>query len=198
MKSEVRQPKQERAIEKKNKILRTGYDVFAEKGYYGTNTAEIAKRAGVSIGIVYGYFADKRDILLNVLDLYLQKISEPIMGILKDATQLSLPQTIEQIVRQTVQVHRDNANMHKMLHSLAATDESVNERFLSTQDHATEKFTKRLTELGVTVPNLRERVHLAIDIIEAFAHETVYDQHPYLDYAALEKVVCNTITHLFV
>ena len=54
MKNEVRQPRQERSIEKKNKIIEAGYQLFSEVGYYGTNTAEIAKRAGVSTGIVYG------------------------------------------------------------------------------------------------------------------------------------------------
>ena len=69
MKNIVREPRQERAIEKKNKIIKAGYELFSEVGYYGTNTAEIAKRAGVSTGIVYGYFQDKRDILLSVLEI---------------------------------------------------------------------------------------------------------------------------------
>ena len=68
MKSTVRNPRQERAIEKKNKIIDASYELFSEVGYYGTNTAEIAKRAGVSTGIVYGYFQDKRDILISVLE----------------------------------------------------------------------------------------------------------------------------------
>ena len=79
MKNIVREPRQERAIEKKNKIIKAGYELFSEVGYYGTNTAEIAKRAGVSTGIVYGYFQDKRDILLSVLEIYLEKVSAPLL-----------------------------------------------------------------------------------------------------------------------
>ena len=56
MGKEIREPRQERSIEKKNKIIRAGYELFSEVGYYNTNTAEIARRAGVSTGIVYGYF----------------------------------------------------------------------------------------------------------------------------------------------
>ncbi|MDE6302929.1 MAG: TetR/AcrR family transcriptional regulator [Clostridia bacterium] len=56
MSQEVREPKQERSIEKKNKIVQAGYELFSEVGYHSTNTAQIAKRAGVSTGIVYGYF----------------------------------------------------------------------------------------------------------------------------------------------
>ena len=81
MKNEVRQPRQERSIEKKNKIIGAGYELFSEVGYYGTNTAEIAKRAGVSTGIVYGYFQDKRDILICVLEIYIEKVFDPILKI---------------------------------------------------------------------------------------------------------------------
>ncbi len=45
MASNIRVPQQERSIEKKNKIIQAGYQLFSEVGYYGTNTAEIAKRA---------------------------------------------------------------------------------------------------------------------------------------------------------
>ena len=66
----IREPNQERSIEKKNKIIEASYEIFSEAGYYGTNTTDIAKRAGVSTGIVYSYFKDKRDILLYVLNIY--------------------------------------------------------------------------------------------------------------------------------
>ena len=55
MSETVRKPKQVRSIETKKRIVEAGYVMFAEKGYFNTNTAEIAKKAGVSTGIVYGY-----------------------------------------------------------------------------------------------------------------------------------------------
>ena len=67
----------------KNQI-RAGYELFSEVGYYGTNTVEIAKRAGVSTGIVYGYFEDKRDILINVLEIYIDKVYEPLSHIIEN------------------------------------------------------------------------------------------------------------------
>ena len=82
MKAEKREPIQERSIEKKNKIISASYELFSEVGYYGTNTAEIAKRAGVSTGIVYGYFQDKRDILISVLDIYIEKVFAPFFNMI--------------------------------------------------------------------------------------------------------------------
>ena len=51
--NEIREPVQKRSIEKKEKIIKAGFDLICEKGYYNTNTAEIAKKAGVCTGIVY-------------------------------------------------------------------------------------------------------------------------------------------------
>ena len=67
---EIREPIQKRSIEKKEKIIESGFELICEKGYYNTNTAEIAKNAGVSTGIVYQYFKDKHDILIDALKKY--------------------------------------------------------------------------------------------------------------------------------
>ena len=64
---EIRKPIQKRSIEKKGKIIESGFELICEKGYYNTNTAEIAKNAGVSTGIVYQYFKDKHDIFIEAL-----------------------------------------------------------------------------------------------------------------------------------
>lgn len=41
------------SLEKEEKIIKAGFDLMCKKGYYNTNTVEIAKFAGVSTGIVY-------------------------------------------------------------------------------------------------------------------------------------------------
>ena len=75
--SEIREPIQKRSIEKKEKIIQAGFELICEKGYYNTNTAEIAKVAGVSTGIVYQYFKDKHDILIEGIKLYSNSIFYP-------------------------------------------------------------------------------------------------------------------------
>ena len=68
--NEIREPIQKRSIEKKEKIIQAGFELICEKGYYNTNTAQIAKAAGVSTGIVYSYFKDKHDILIEGIKIY--------------------------------------------------------------------------------------------------------------------------------
>ena len=44
----VRVPQQDRSITTREKIVDGAYELFAEMGYHNTNTAKIAKQAGVS------------------------------------------------------------------------------------------------------------------------------------------------------
>lgn len=66
----IRKPKQERSIEKRNKILQVAKDLFSDKTYFNVTTNEIAKKADVSVGTLYAYFASKEDILTALLKRY--------------------------------------------------------------------------------------------------------------------------------
>ena len=50
--NDTRIPVQKRSIEKRKRILEAGFQLFCEKGYYKTNTIEIARHAKVSTGTV--------------------------------------------------------------------------------------------------------------------------------------------------
>ena len=198
MANDIRQPRQERSIEKKNRIIQAGYELFSEIGYYGTNTVEIAKRAGVSTGIVYGYFHDKHDILLCVLDIYLKEVTQPIMALFDGMQQpLNVTTLVTKVLETTIEMHTTHAHLHNTLHSLASSDEAVDRQFLELEDHITKAVSTKFNQMGLTTPNKAERVHLAINLVQSFAHEYVFDKHDYLDYDAMRNIVCNTIVGLF-
>ena len=138
MKNTVREPRQERSIEKKNRIIEAGYELFSEVGYYGTNTAEIAKRAGVSTGIVYGYFTDKRDILVSVLEIYIDKVCEPLFKMIEALkAPINFDAVIPTVLDLIIKTHKSNRRIHEMLHSLSGTDEAVGAQFIALEDKVT-------------------------------------------------------------
>lgn len=198
MKNIVREPQQERSIEKKNKIIQAGYELFTEVGYYGTNTVEIAKRAGVSTGIVYGYFADKRDILICVLKIYIDNVSTPLIEIMQSQTgNFDLNKLAMAILDKTIELHEQYSKLHNTLHSLAATDEAVNAAFIKLENDITEQMSKQLVALGINANSITEKVHLAMNIIQSFAHEYVFDSHSYIDYPKMKDIVRDIIVELF-
>ncbi len=199
MAQEIREPKQERSIEKKNKIVQAGYELFSEVGYYATNTAQIAKRAGVSTGIVYGYFKDKRDILLDVLSIYVDNAFDPILSLMDGMTApLQIRKLVGDVLDKAIAIHERNANIHEALHSLSHSDEAVNAKFIQLEDSITLRIAGKLVALGVNFPTINERVHLAMDLVQSFSHEYVFDHHPYIDYGAMRSLVEDTLVALFV
>lgn len=199
MSQEVREPKQERSIEKKNKILKAGYELFSDVGYYNTNTAQIAKRAGVSTGIVYGYFKDKRDILLDVLGTYLQNAFSPVLELIDGLhSPINYYTLAKDVLDTAISIHRKNAKIHEALHSLSHSDEDVNSKFIELEDNITLQISDKLATLGADAPNLAERIHFAMDIVQSFSHEYIFDKHSYIDYAAMRTIVENTLVALFI
>ena len=195
--AETREPQQKRAIEKKNRIVQAGYEMFAQKGYYNTNTAEIAKAAGVSTGIVYGYFHDKKDILIDVLDIYIAHAYQPIFDLLDS---FDLPADLGLLVPAAmdaaVKIHTDNAAIHEALHSLTQ-HKDVEAKFMALEEEVTRRMADKLQEAGVKRDNLYEKVHWAMVSVQAYAHERVFDHHAYIDYDAMRGIVISLLDTLF-
>lgn len=61
---------QARAIvaDKREAILRSAIKVFAQKGYFNSKVADVAKAAGIADGTVYLYFKSKDEILHSIFD----------------------------------------------------------------------------------------------------------------------------------
>ena len=53
---------------KKDAILRAAIDVFAERGYFNAQVADIARAAGVAAGTVYLYFRSKDHLLASIFE----------------------------------------------------------------------------------------------------------------------------------
>jgi AcrR family transcriptional regulator len=52
---------------RKRQITRAAYEIIAEKGYYNFTMMDIARRAGVSSGLIHHYFKDKENMLVTLL-----------------------------------------------------------------------------------------------------------------------------------
>src|SRR5215471_11182526 len=53
---------------KRDALLRAAIDVFAERGYFNAQVADVARAAGVAAGTVYLYFRSKDDLLISIFE----------------------------------------------------------------------------------------------------------------------------------
>ena len=197
MDKNIREPQQDRAVKKKEAIINAAYDVFSEVGYYNTNTADIAKKANVSTGIVYSYFKDKKDILFYVIKIYIEDVTKPLDEFINNlASPVDINKLADDTINLVISIHNKNANLHNILHALADTQEDINEEFMGLEDRVTKTSAAKLKEVGLDIPNITEKVHIAMNLVQSFAHEYLYDKHDYIDYEAMKQNVKNCLVAL--
>src|SRR5204863_9258668 len=56
------------AVPKRDLILRAATDVFASRGFFNAQVADVARAAGVAAGTVYLYFRSKDDLLVSIFE----------------------------------------------------------------------------------------------------------------------------------
>ena len=174
--NEVRVPKQKRSIQKYDAIVRAGYDLFCQQGYYKTNTAEIAKRAGVSVGVVYSYFQDKKDILIQVIDAYLMELEQRFSTVLDEMTAgQELESVIEWFAESLRASHRMNQAAHDEFLALALRNEEIRKKFDSFEDKILQELFRELSKRqNIAKVHLMERLRLSYGVIEHLCHDTIW------------------------
>lgn len=193
--NEIREPIQKRSIEKKEKIIKAGFELICEKGYYNTNTAEIAKVAGVSTGIVYQYFKDKHDILVEGIKRYASDIFYPMLNVTSNIKidKNNLDSILRNMINTFIENHKLSQIAHEEIMSMTHSDKEIAEFFQENEMAMTKNISKILLDNGFDSKNLDEKVHIAIHLIDDLCHEIVYHKHKDLDYDIMIDLVIENI-----
>ena len=160
--AEIREPQKSNSIEKKRKIVEAGLKVFGEKGFYKTTTVEIAKVAGVSTGIVYSYFKDKKDIFLHALRLYFDNIFLPMEQALQSVEPpIDLENTVRAFIQITIRSHKENMTAHEEMIAMSHLDEDVHKLFMDVEREITATVARYLRANGFDDGNRTETTNIA-------------------------------------
>jgi AcrR family transcriptional regulator len=57
-----------------SRILEAALQAFAEHGYHGTTTRDLARRSGLSVPGVYHYYPSKQDILIDLMTVIIDEL----------------------------------------------------------------------------------------------------------------------------
>ena len=198
MNDNIREPKQQRAIEKKEKIIESGFNLICENGYYNTNTAEIAKAAGVSTGIVYQYFKDKYDILIEGLEKYGNNIFFPMLNT-KDIKfdKNDFDQLLKKMINHYINNHKVSNVAHEEIMSMVHSDKKVAEYYYKRELEMTNSIKELLLNNNFKDDNLYEKVHITIGLIDNLCHEVIYHKHNDMNYDLMTNLVIDNIKNLF-
>ena len=195
--TEIREPIQKRSIETKDKIIQAGFDLICNDGYYKTNTAKIAKKAGVSTGIVYQYFRDKRDIFLAGLDKYADSIFYPMLNRSNYSFKKNeLSDVIKKMIKKYISNHKLSLTAHEEITAMVHSDKDVAFYFYKREMETTNSISKILINNNFNIENMEEKVHIIINLVDNLCHEIVYHKHSELNYNAMTDIITSEIVNL--
>ena len=122
-----RNPVQKRSIDTKNKLIESGIFLFSKKGFYKTNSKDIARHAGVAIGSFYSYFNDKKEFLIETLE----RFNEIIFSKIKEYQEINEPDLsnpdiyIINLINNVINAHEILPEFHEEIIFLMHTDPDI-------------------------------------------------------------------------
>ena len=196
--SETRIPTQKRSIEKRNRIIEKGFVLMCEQGYYNTTIPDIAKYADVSVGIIYQYFSDKKDIFIEGVKQYSDSIMYPMITLLEsEKIEIkSLESLLKNIIKKFIENHTISKKAHEELLAMSHLDDDVANIFKDSEYEMTEKIVALLEKNNIYLQNPREKVHILWSIIDNFCHEVVYHKHSEINYDIMQDEVIDIIINI--
>lgn len=120
---------EEPMTERQQAILQAALDLFAEQGYAGTPTKQIAEAAGVAEGTIFKHFRNKRGLLLHLVLPTLIRIGLP--GMIRDAErivqdpELPLEEMVCKLLENRLQLVKDHFPQFKVLLVEALYDQDL-------------------------------------------------------------------------
>ncbi|AGX44493.1 TetR/AcrR family transcriptional regulator [Clostridium saccharobutylicum] len=193
-KIKIREPRQARSIEKKRKIAQAGIKLFREKGFHHTNTNEIAKEAGVSTGIVYHYFQDKKAILLAAIDEIIPKFDVKILEELHLSKDKKILQGfLSDIIDKVVQFHKTFKSCHEEFEAMRHSDPDVGKHMNQFKDNLLCKIADTLPALGFDISNPHEKLDMIYDMIDHYCHSVVVHKRDKVNYDDMKILIVKNI-----
>ena len=194
---QVRKPQQKRSLEKLELIKAAALQLFSGKGYFSTTTNEIAKQAGISIGTLYSYYRDKKDIYEDLVKDHYEKTAEQSAGA-QLPEDLSPRQSIYLMLAATMQAHFINTAFQKEMAALSAQSEemrAIEQKYRGNMSLALAAMLEGYRDF-YRISDFNTAALLIQTSLEAVIHETVFYPNDYDKEAVLRELTDMYCTYL--
>ena len=109
--------------ERKDTILEAGIEEFSSKGYEKANINIIAKKSGISIGLMYKYFSTKEDLFITCLQRGAQILDEALFEIMESSDKLLFK--AEKLIR-TMVTHSKRYSKYIIMYNEISAERDTN------------------------------------------------------------------------
>ena len=196
--ADTRVPKQQRSIEKKQRIKDAAIKLMSEKGYHSTSSNEIAKEADVSIGTFYSYVKDKKALYAElVADVY-NMVLEPVdFSTLPE--NMSIEDTVYMYISFIFKGHEVMTDFQREIASLSEQSDEFREIEMTHKKDITEMFIQMLGEFKdeVKVKDLKTASYIILTMVEAVIHDTRFHNKGKNKKAVMQELTSLIVNYLF-
>lgn len=194
----IREPIQKRSIEKKTKIIKAGLELFCKKGFYNTNTVEIAKRAGVSTGTVYSYFKNKEDIYIASFEYFLDSYLRPLLNELETLPKpVDTQALVDKCIDLFINLYVNSRQTVNELGLMQQSNPEIMQHFAAYEDMILSALVKTCDNPNITKKNLSEKMYLLYTLADILGQEHAFHYHKNIDLEVLRQQIRAMITYLF-
>ena len=163
----------------RSRILNAALRLFAAKGYDGTTTKDLAKKAKVAEGTLFRYFPNKKAILIEVAT---QGWIEILTDLLTELSEMGNYQAVAQVMKRRVLRMRENNDLLKVCFIEAQFHQELKEKIQSEviikMTDVAEAFFETAMDKGIyrrINPKIVAQVFLGMFAIAGFSSETIID-----------------------
>ena len=183
---------QPRAMETREKLLKSALELYTEKGYHSTTVDEIAKHAGLSTGVAYRYFKNKKDLLLAAISYGFTTIKD-LAGV--EETDL-FGSDLEHALSAFEKIHIDYFAFHEELEGLRHSDSDVGKLYDEFTKTAIQNVYENLPENIRETPDSLENLYIAIGIMENYCHTFMHKRLSDKQLKVMRKNVIKAVEHV--
>jgi AcrR family transcriptional regulator len=155
-------------------------------------TNRIAERAGISIGSLYQYFPNKDAVLRALMDSHVDAGARLLGERLSGGIPQRLDDALRLFVRATIDNHRDNPRLHRVLFEEAPRAPAFLARLHDLEQLMVDA-TTRLLERHPNVRASRLNAQIVVATIDSLVHRLVTSQTP-VDFQQLEDEIVVLLT----
>jgi len=155
----------QRMQDRRDSIVDAARSAFAHSGFQGASVADIARAAGVSDGLVYRYFASKRDLLNAVLTEFYERTMADLEAIA--AREAPFEDTLRALIRRHLSAFLADADLCRLFIAEVRTATDYRGSSVHTLNRRYTSILTRLIEAAVASGEVRAdiEVRLVRDVI---------------------------------
>jgi AcrR family transcriptional regulator len=175
-----RRPAQQRSRLTVEAIVEAAAQVFERHGYAAGTTNRIAERAGVSVGTLYQYFADKDAVLAAVFERHLAEgaaIVAPTLARLREVPAPEPERLLREVLDAMVVLHAREPNLHRLLFEEAPLAPGLRDKVTAMEAAIAGEAAAWLRRRG-TAGDADTVAWVIVQAVEALAHRWVIQPGP--------------------